>query len=69
MGGDTLSSRGSIRTAHAPFAHGVRITQGSWTITPAKGSTLEGPVEAGGCSLLTGYYFVNASYYFLDGSW
>ena len=31
-------------------------------------STLEGPVKAVGCSLVAGYYFLDACYYLLHGS-
>ena len=43
--------------------------QSGLLITPAKGSTLEGPVKAGGCSLVAGWYFLDACYYLLDVSW
>ena len=57
-----FSQRGSVRTPCAP----LRVVE---QLAQQKGSTLEGLVKAVGCSLVAGYYFQDACYYLLDGSW
>ena len=54
------SIRGLTKREYSRRARTTHTTQGSRTITPAKGSTLEGPVKAVGCSLVAGYYFLDA---------
>ena len=53
----------------SPLQSSVREHSHRITITPATGSTLEGPVQASVCGLVAGYCFLDAGYYLLDGSW
>ena len=50
--------RGSTRTMRAP----LRVVEGLAQQKGPKGSTQEGPVKAGGCSLMAAYYFRDACY-------